>query len=365
MPKGRVIVLTVGIAVLSIAVTALILLFVAPSLAPAREAAPPETAGGVQAVERAFDPNDTLRILVAVQRLPRGLRIPVDAVDVREWPVAAVPQDAIIIEEGVDVGQIAREEVEGRIARTDIEREQPILRTLLVDDLAELAVVGSDTAAVLPQGMVAIAVPLDRLSGVAYAIQPGDHVDLIFSMVVVDVDEEFQSALPNSVLPIEYGTFTEEGARTTATVEGEPGALLGRLDTIPPGELANVVPSEPQRPRLVSQRAVEDALVLYVGEYPEDGRFLGVGIDERSASPPQVVTLGMLPQDAVVVTWAINSGVEINLALRSVRDVPDVPTTSVTLQYVVETYNIIVPPRLPYSLEPSLRTAPPTPDVEE
>ena len=70
---------------------------------------------------------------------------------------------------------------------------------------------------------------------------------------------------------------------------------------------------------------------------------------------PDIITLGITPQDAVVLTWALNSAVDINLALRSARDVPQVPTTSVTLQYMIETYNITVPPRLPYSLEPSIR----------
>jgi Flp pilus assembly protein CpaB len=68
-----------------------------------------------------------------------------------------------------------------------------------------------------------------------------------------------------------------------------------------------------------------------------------------------IVTLGVTPQDAVVLTWAVNTGVDINLALRSARDVPQVPTTSVTLQYMIETYNITVPPKLPYSLEPAIR----------
>jgi hypothetical protein len=71
---------------------------------------------------------------------------------------------------------------------------------------------------------------------------------------------------------------------------------------------------------------------------------------------PDIITLGVTPQDAVVLTWAANSAVDINLALRSARDVPQVPTTSVTLQYMIETYNITIPPKLPYSLEPSIRS---------
>jgi hypothetical protein len=135
----------------------------------------------------------------------------------------------------------------------------------------------------------------------------------------------------------------------------------------------------------VSQRSIESALVLHVGEFPLDGRFIALTATattaptptpapqegeeaaaegEAEAPPPptptpavpDIITLGITPQDAVVLTWALNSGVDINLALRSARDVPQVPTTSVTLQYMIETYNITIPPKLPQSLEPSIRT---------
>jgi Flp pilus assembly protein CpaB len=347
----------------------------------------------------------TANILVAVQQLPRGLKIPPGAVDVREWPEDAIPVNAIRVPSGEDPQAIILQQVIGKIARSDIAIEQPILTTLLVPDLTQIAAEGSDAAAVLPQGLVAVAVPMNRLSGVAYAIQDGDRVDVILSFILVDVDEEFQSILPNQVMPVFFGTFTEEGSRTTTDIAGnacetanlDPSArvgpcTLGRIETIPPGELANVVPIEPQRPRLVSQRSVESALVIHVGEFPLDGRFISqtatplptdvpptatpIPEGEEGAAPPpaaeeeappeaptvtptptvpDIITLGVTPQDAVVLTWAINSGVDLKLALRSATDVPQVPTTSVTLQYMIETYNITVPPKLPYSLDPSIR----------
>ncbi len=394
MPRKRVVLLGALIAIASIGITALVLfVLVFPAMRGRQsEASAPvisDIVGGAQASERVFDPDETTQVLVALQRLPRGFEIPDNAlnnaVGVREWPAAAVPVDAIVIPEGEEAAAIVREQVIGLITRTDIEREQPLLRTLLTNDMTDLSEVGSDTAAQLPQGLVAVALPIDKLSGVAYAVQPGDHVDLIFSFQVVDVDEEFQSALPNWVYEVEYGQFNEEGARITADVNPESDALLGRIETIPPGELANVVPSEPQRPRLVTQRGVVDALVMYVGEYPPGGEAVGVRPEESGsyarggtptpgeeviyppypseAPPPDVVTLGVSPQDAVVITWAVNSQVDITLAIRSTSDVPNTSTSSVTLQYIFETYNVIVPPRLNYSLEPSLRLPPtPTPD---
>lgn len=362
-------------------------------------------------------PIPTQKILVAVQQLPRGFKITADSVGVREWPVTSVPANAYVIPEDVDPQVIIQQELVGKVVRSDIAIEQPVLRTLVVPDLTQIAAEGSDASAILPQGLVAVAMPVDRLSSVAYAIQDGDRVDLIMSFVLVDVDEKFQSILPNQIFPVIYPLSdpTTNEPITMAQVDGivtvpcvsdvaaEGGSAtdvsaiiaqlsqvispcaIGRIETIPPGELANIVPSEPQRPRMVSQRTIESALVLHVGEFPLDGQFIaltdtptpepatatpvpedgeevaaeGEPAEAPTVTPtptvPDIITLGITPQDAVVLTWAINSGVDINLALRSARDVPQVPTTSVTLQYMIETYNVTIPPSLPYSLEPSLR----------
>jgi Flp pilus assembly protein CpaB len=160
-------------------------------------------------------------ILVAVQQLPRGLKVPPGAVDAREWPVSAVPANAIVVPAGVDPQVTIQQDVIGKIVRSDIAIEQPVLSTLLVPDLTQIAAEGSDAAAILPQGLVAVSVPMDRLSGVAYAIQDGDRVDVILSFVLVDVDEEFQSILPNQVLPAFFGAFDPEtGGQTLGEIVG-------------------------------------------------------------------------------------------------------------------------------------------------
>jgi len=379
MPRGRTFVFGVVVALVSIVLTALAFVFVFPSatsLLPTRSASSSDDRNGGQAREVVFNADDRLQVVVALQRLPRGFTVPSDAynnaVGVREWPAASVPNDAVIVEAGQDPVQVIQEQVIGRVTRTDIEREQPILRAALADNLTDLARVGSDIGAQLPAGMEAIALPIDQLSSVAFGVQPGDRVDLIFTFQVLDVDEEFQSALPNWIYQIQYGSFSEDGARIAAQVVPQADAAYGRIDTIPPGELANVVPSEPQRPRVVSQRAILDAMVLYVGEVPANGQILSEssrsgdasGTDvtsegsQRSAASPDVVVLGVTPQDTVVISWAVNAGVDVNLVIRSVQDVPNAATSSVTLQYIFETYNVPVPPKLPYSLEPTLREAP-------
>src|SRR5205085_6621130 len=92
-----------------------------------------------------------------------------------------------------------------------------------------------------------------------------DHVDVIISMLFIDVDEVFQSITPNLVTLF---TKTDQG------IQLEQG-IGGRIDQSSIGTVI-VGPAERQRPRLVTQRTIQDALVVHVGEFPLNGRYLGV-----------------------------------------------------------------------------------------
>jgi Flp pilus assembly protein CpaB len=317
-------------------------------------------------------------IVVAVQAISRGSIIPPNAVDLRPFPEEAVPQSAI--------GEVS--EVAGRIARTDIFIEQPVLTSMIVDNLSDLAAVGSDGAALLPPGRVLIAVPMDRLTSVAYAIQPGDRVDVAISMLYVDIDEQFQSLMPNTVNLV-IPSVDSEGNLTLAL--GSP--ISGRIETIPltfPPRYAefsgnypvSVNPSEESRPRLVVQRTIQDAQVIQVGDFPPDGRLFGdiatptpaVPVDEQPpaqqqqqqqqppAEPtqppprPDIVALAVTPQEATVLTWLIEARVPITFYLRSAADTSLIPTDPVTLEYIMSQYNISVPSRVGFSIQPPIRS---------
>jgi pilus assembly protein CpaB len=296
-----------------------------------------------------------VQLVVALQELPRGFRIPPNAVALQDWPEAAAPFNAAL----------SLEDVVGKLARTDIFREQPILTNMVVDDFQSLARVGSDAAAVLPQGLVAVSLPIDRLTSVAYAVQDGDRVDLIISLLFVDVDEEFQTLLPNILR-----AFVREPTTGTLIIN-QP--IPGRIDTFA-GLSVFVEPSERARPRLVTQRTVQDALVVHVGNFPLDGRFIGVPPtptpppveeEEGEGTPPpptptpprpDVITLGVTAQDAVMLTWLIEAKVPVTLALRSVNDTARSSTAPVTLDYIMRSYGIEVPAKREYSIEPAIRS---------
>src|SRR5690606_16838671 len=111
-----------------------------------------------------------VNIVIALQNLPRGLRFPTTIEELANyvayspWPESAVPFNALREDQG------GLETVLGKVARTDIFREQPILSTLLVEDLVNIANVGSDAAAVLPNDRVAVTIPINRVTSVGYAL---------------------------------------------------------------------------------------------------------------------------------------------------------------------------------------------------
>src|SRR5690348_257961 len=103
MPRGRIIVFGVVIALVSVGLTlAAVFLLLPVILGQTGQGISDDRNGTGQARETAFDPNDRIQILVALQNLPRGFEIPSNAynnaVGVREFPAASVPRDAIVVE---------------------------------------------------------------------------------------------------------------------------------------------------------------------------------------------------------------------------------------------------------------------------
>ncbi|MCA0452510.1 MAG: hypothetical protein LCI00_00870 [Chloroflexi bacterium] len=364
--RGRLLIL-IGLIVL-LAVVAIVVIL--PSLQPTT----PVVTDNGEVVQQ--NPNATaaptptpiplVRVVQALQNLPRGYRFPnsiqelENIVGYATLPEETVPFNAIKEQDG------GLEKVLGKIARTDVFREQPILSTYLVTDLTSLAAVGSDAAAVLPSDRVAVSLPMDRITSVAYALQDGDRVDVIISMLFIDVDEVFQSITPNLVTLF---TRTEEGIQIQDPIGG-------RIDQSSIGTVI-VGPAERQRPRLVTQRTIQDALVVHVGEFPLDGRYLGelptptpVPATEEAGGggnttpaptitpvpPPNIVTLGVTPQYAVVLVWAIDAKLPVTLALRSVNDRSTQQTAPVTLDYMMQEFRIDVPARRDYTIEPAVRS---------
>lgn len=311
----------------------------------------------------------TVNVVVAAQNIPRGSIIPADQVRVVPWP-----QSSFLPSMLTDVAQ-----VEGKIARYDLYREQPIHESMVVDNLRELGAIGSDAALQIEPGMVAYAIPLTRLSGVAYAIQDGDQVDLIASFLFVDLDQEWQSQTPNSVWGLTFAPPPNGTDIVPNVVPGAPFSEGRPAEDVFSQLFVNLqggspvpfflAPSEAPRPRLVSQRIIQNAKVLHVGTFhppqPTAAPTDTPAPNEPTPTPPpnvvaelekpDLITLIVTPQDAVVLNYLVAAQVDLAFALRSAGDTSQVATESVTLQSLIDRFQIAIPAKLENGLEPPVR----------
>lgn len=288
----------------------------------------------------------------------------------------------------------------GKRALYDLEAGLPVTYSM-ISGSAE----GSYASFQIPKGYVAVTIPIDDelgISAVAYTLRAGDHVNVISSMLFVDMNQEWQSILPDVVTPVyspaaqDMMTAGGEGEDTggesipayfiplTANVEGVGGMSPWVGATVPLEGLYSVtgddvnaytVPSEEQRPRLISQTIIQDAIVLWVGTYPledpqaepivlnEDGTTVaesavapeeGEAVVTEEIEVPRVVTLVVSPQDAVTLNYLMLQKAQLSLALRAAGDDQRIDTESVTLSFIMQQYKIQVPTPLEYGLEPRI-----------
>jgi pilus assembly protein CpaB len=321
---------------------------------------------------------DIAYIVIAAQDIARGSMIPPDAVISAPFPADSVVETML-----TDPGQAI-----GHRARMDIARGLPVTQNMVTETPGDVLATGSDAALIIPRGMTAISVPITRLSSIAYALRDGDQVDVLASFLVVDLDSDFQTILPNDtkLLAAPDGTFltalicsdVKQGDRGPECTNPEPPPF-GRLDVEAESQQPLFSePSENQRPRLVSQRLIDYATVLHVGTFPlEEEEAVaaipvpaqGVGAPATTQQtptgttirPPDIVTLIVSPQDALALNWAVKAGIDLVLTLRAPGDTSNDATTSVTLQYLVDNYDITIPSKLSYGVEPRLdKIVPPT-----
>lgn len=290
----------------------------------------------------------TQKVWVALQPIPRGGDFVEGTLGLRDWPSTNVPPDVI--------GDIS--ETIGRVAAVDIVQGQPILRSMLAEKGA-----AGQAALLIPEGRLAVAFPISKQSSVAYAIQPGDYVDVLIVASFIDLDQEFQTKLPNLI-----SFFTTQRDAETGQVSFSLSAPAdeGRFkipEGLPPEVGSIVYAREDQRPRRVAQLTVPAAKVLRVGPWielpseqptppPEEGQ------PPPPPPPPDIVTLAVEPQDALVLLWARQSEMYMELALRApgseeARYLPE----AVTLQYMLTRFNIAVPPKLEYGFAREAFTA--------
>jgi Flp pilus assembly protein CpaB len=250
----------------------------------------------------------------------------------------------------------------GKYAMFPLAQGLPIT-TDMVSDRPGMNQPGSEAAKIISPGLVAISIPLSPMGLMVYGIRDGDRVNVIATTLFVDVDASFQSILPNFTAAVTGVGFQPDTLPKLSTeiISGGPVSAQGRAELDPTlNQALYLVPSEAQRPRLVSQMILQDIQVLHVGSFTLAGQEPKAAVEgEPAPTPappaiPEAITLIVSPQDAVALTYLMHTGTQFTLTLRAPDDTTRVETEAATLQYLLSQYAIPVPAKLPYVMEPRI-----------
>jgi Flp pilus assembly protein CpaB len=323
-----------------------------------------EEAASPTATEEA--PPELVEVVVSFQTIPRGFRMTEEELttDMRR---AELVGDNVIR----DV-----EDVVGRYARTDVFQGQTLTEDMFVGDPTLAGMEEYGPSSLIPSGFVAQAVPMDRLSSVAYGLAAGDLIDVMITFYVSEIDPEFQTLLENSAV------FFLEGETDEETGETQRNILIldpyGRVESLPNGDDTWLTPSETQRPMRVSIM-VQAAKVIHVGPWtPEEGPQIPTAtptpdpeatptpeagaVPTATPAPPDVVLLALSPQQQLLLRYAVETSADIDYALRNAGDGQIYGVENVDITYLLQRFNIEVPVDFEYTLERVLATVTPTPE---
>lgn len=295
-------------------------------------------------------------IVVASQSIQRGNLITADVLTTIKYPKSELPEGTFFT---------SIDQAVGTKAKYNIEPAVPLTTNMIIT-----ANEGSLASFDIPSGMTAFSIPISAETSVSYAPQKGDHVMVVGCMLMVDVDTQFQSRLPNNTAVSIAPGVSESGVTTSLSLQPWTEGTISSRGRYEVDSTSNepiyVVPSESQRPRLVCQTIIQDAQVLQVGNFAlstgsnaaatPTAVVATVNAPTTNNSYPGSITLVVSPQDTVILNYLLLSGTQLSLALRGAGDMGTITTDPVTLQYVMDTKNIPSPLKLPYAIEPRVDT---------
>jgi pilus assembly protein CpaB len=227
---------------------------------------------------------------------------------------------------------------------------------MVAESAQGVAIAGPQWAAVIPPGMTTASLPATRLSLGAYGVADGAHVNVNACFLFVDVDASFQSKTPNNTAVLTATGFPKDALPILTISVSGAGGPQGRLELDPSLQQPfYYIPSEDQRPRVVCQTILQDVTVLKRGNFPLATATTQTGAAQPVAEPaPDIVTLIVSPQDAVTLTYMVYTNAQMSMTLRNPSDQSRQQTEAATLQFVLSQYNIPVPAKLPYALQPRI-----------
>jgi Flp pilus assembly protein CpaB len=292
----------------------------------------------------------TMNIVFVAQDIPAGTLITADSVTTGPWP-STYPLPGLVTD---------KSQVVGKRARIDLRRGEPVFSSQLAENGASVSDTASALALKLQPGKVAIAVPLSRLSGVAYGIGNGDHIMVIASFMFINLDAQFQTDIPNHML------LCGVDNNNKVTCEEVSGGRVFKESPLSDALLATYyVPLEAQRPRLTSSILVQDARVLSVGNANTSGGIAApvavatpstggasASTPTQTVTPPDILVIEVSPEEALAVDFLIRLKADLSYALRSAGDTTVFSIPSLDLKRLMDDFKIDLPPNLAYGTAP-------------
>jgi hypothetical protein len=334
---------------------------------------------GVDSAEPVETIPPLVEVVVSLQTVPRGHQMTADILALDMRPVESVGTNVITnIEDAI-----------GLYARTDIYQGETLTYDTLVADITQIGLQTFGPSSLIPPGYVAQAVPMDRLTSVGYGMSEGDYVDIMVTFLFYQIDEEFQTYLPNdAAFYLEEQIEAVEEAGSPAILLTQPVIFLvtpfGRFEELPTGDLAHISPNlEDVIPRPVPvTMIIQNARVIQVGQYevpPDPADLIPTATPEPleegqatptpppaatptpTAMPDDVVVVALQPQQQLLLRYAVGVNAQVFFALRGVNDGQLYSVENMTLDFLLERFNVEVPPNLGYSVETLVREVTPTP----
>ncbi len=301
------------------------------------------------------------RVYYALQNISQGTLVTEDLLDVYTLPETSVA-DVMFTEQ-------EKSSLVGQKAKNNIDQGSIITTGDVVPPETGLEAGGPPWASIIAASKNAITIPISRLASVGFGVADGAHVNVIACMLMVDVDPSYQGILPNHVAVAQ--------APANVPPDGMPGISLGvKTQGDPPYQGRTevesafqqpiyIIPSEPQRPRPVCQMVMQDVAVLRLGNFELNPSATAANQAVPTSQPgqqqapqvaPDIVTLIVSPQEAVILTYMVYTNTPIYLTLRNSGDTSRQVTESATLQFLLSQLNITVPVKLAYSVTPRVDT---------
>ena len=292
-------------------------------------------------------------IYYAEQNIPQGTIITEEMLGKLSIPPEKVAEVEFTVgEEGNLIGQTAR-----------FLLNQGVIITSPMVGSGPGEISGPAWALNIPPGMVAATMPTNRLSLVGYGVKDGAHVNVNACMLFVDVDPAYQSALPNFTSVLKGTGFVpdELPVLSVEAMTSEDASRQGRVELDPTLQQPfYAVPSEAQRPRLVCQMILQDVVVMKLGNFAlqapvaVDPNVTPSAAQTQQESSPDIVTLMINPQDSISLNYFVYSGAILSMSLRNPNDTSRFDAQSATLTSLLTQYNISLPSKLPYAMQPRI-----------